>query len=172
MSQPNLVYSTDEERRRSPSHRSVFVFRHIFGNIMADTLSKTERSTRRSLIRGKDTKPELTVRRLVHALGFRYRLHRRDLPGTPDLVFPGRKKIILVHGCFWHFHSDPHCTIAHLPKSRLAFWKDKLEKNWERDQDTLTRLQDLGWTTLVIWECQLRDEEQLQHILQRFLHNA
>ena len=139
---------------------------------MTDTLSRVERSQRMSLIRGRNTKPELIVRRTVHSMGFRYRLHRRDLPGTPDLVFPGHKKVILVHGCFWHYHPDPRCTIAHLPKSRIDFWKSKLEGNRQRDKENIIRLQELGWKTLVIWECQVTEDKQLKYALHRFLQNS
>jgi DNA mismatch endonuclease (patch repair protein) len=100
---------------------------------MADTLSKTERSLRMSLIKGVNTRPEMIVRRLVHAMGFRYRLHVRSLAGAPDLVFPRLRKIILVHGCFWHRHADPACKLARLPKSRVAFWTLKLSANRRRD---------------------------------------
>ena len=104
-----------------------------------DTLSKAQRSERMSRVRGKDTKPELLVRRLVHGMGYRYRLHRRDLPGTPDLVFPGRRKVIFVHGCFWHRHPDPACKLARLPKSRTDFWLPKLEGNRARDIENAAR---------------------------------
>src|SRR5687768_17294491 len=100
---------------------------------MVDTLSKSARSERMSRIGAKDTKPEMAVRRLVHSLGYRYRLHRRSLPGNPDLVFPARRKAIFVHGCFWHRHPDSSCKLARLPKSRGDFWIPKLEANAERD---------------------------------------
>jgi DNA mismatch endonuclease (patch repair protein) len=110
-----------------------------------DTLSRKERSQRMSLIRNRDTKPELLVRRLVHGSGYRYRLHRTDLPGKPDLVFPGRKKVIFVHGCFWHRH--PKCSLARLPKSRLSFWLPKLTENRRRDLKNLRSLRRL-WRKL------------------------
>lgn len=122
---------------------------------MTDTLDPVDRSARMARIRGKDSKPELVVRSLVHNMGFRYRLHRKDLPGTPDLVFGGRRKVIFVHGCFWHRHADPECRLARLPKSRLDFWGPKLERNVERDAENSRRLQLLGWRELVIWECQI-----------------
>lgn len=134
-----------------------------------DTLTPEERSDRMSRIRGRDTKPELLVRRLTHALGFRYRLHRRDLPGSPDLVFPSRRKVIFVHGCFWHRHADPGCKLARMPKSKLDFWAAKLENNRKRDEVNLARLHGLGWETLVIWECQTRDREALQAKIEGFL---
>lgn len=134
-----------------------------------DTLSKAQRSERMSRVRGKDTKPELLVRRLVHGMGYRYRLHRRDLPGTPDLVFPGRRKVIFVHGCFWHRHPDPACKLARLPKSRREFWLPKLEGNRARDIENMARLEDLGWEAMTIWECQLRDRDALEARVRRFL---
>ncbi len=101
---------------------------------MADTLSPVERSKRMARIRSRDTGPELVVRRMVHAMGYRYRLHRADLPGRPDLVFPGRKAVVYVHGCFWHRHPDPKCQLARLPKSKLGFWEPKLLLNRQRDE--------------------------------------
>jgi DNA mismatch endonuclease (patch repair protein) len=112
-----------------------------------------------SRVRDRNTGPEMRVRRLLHALGYRYRLHRRDLPGKPDLVFPGRRSVIFVHGCFWHRHESPDCPLARLPKSRQDFWLPKLEANRKRDSANLTQLQILGWRTLTIWECELRNME-------------
>ena len=122
-----------------------------------DTLNRTERSERMSRVRNKNTKPELTVRRLIHSLGYRYRLHRGKLPGRPDLVFSSRRAVIFVHGCFFHRHPDPNCRLARLPKSRLGFWLPKLEGNKARDERNLKALADQGWRALVIWECQLSD---------------
>lgn len=119
--------------------------------------------------RGKDTKPEMVVRRLVHGMGFRYRLHHKGLPGKPDLVFGPRKKVIFVHGCFWHQHSDPHCKIARMPKSRVEFWQAKLEGNRDRDARNVKALNDAGWRVLVLWECGLRDREGTATILKSFL---
>lgn len=132
-----------------------------------DTLSNEERSTRMSLVRGKDTGPELLVRKVVHSMGYRYRLHGKDLPGRPDLVFPARKAVIFVHGCFWHRHDA--CKLARLPKSRLEFWGPKLEANKARDARKLTELEAAGWRTLVIWECELRDQQLLRDRLTKFL---
>lgn len=134
-----------------------------------DTLNAEQRSERMSRVRGRDTKPELLVRRMTHGLGYRFRLYRRDLPGTPDLVFPGRRKVIFVHGCFWHGHPDPDCPLARLPKSKLDFWIPKLETNRKRDEASLARLADLGWETLVIWECQTRDRGLLEVKIREFL---
>lgn len=133
-----------------------------------DTLSRRERSERMSRILGRDTKPELKVRRLLHAKGFRYRLHRRQLPGTPDLVFPGRKKAIFVHGCFWHRHEG--CRLARLPKTRQDFWLPKLEANRLRDQRDQAALHDLGWKVLVVWECEVQSQD-LEHKLIAFLES-
>ncbi|OFM06551.1 very short patch repair endonuclease [Pseudomonas aeruginosa] len=118
-------------------------------------------------VRSKDTKPEMQVRRLVHAMGYRYRLHDRKLPGHPDLVFKGRRKVIFVHGCFWHRHEG--CGLARLPKSRLDFWLPKLEGNRLRDARKLEQLNQLGWTSLVIWECELKDIGLLEKRLKTFL---
>ncbi|MGA2833371.1 MAG: DNA mismatch endonuclease Vsr [Terracidiphilus sp.] len=114
-----------------------------------DNLSKQERSQRMSRIRSVDTGPEMVVRRLVHGTGFRYRLHARNLPGTPDMVFPRLGKIIFVHGCFWHQH--PGC--GRQPKSRLEFWTVKLFQNRERDLRNQRKLRSLGWRILIVWEC-------------------
>ena len=134
-----------------------------------DTLSPSERSARMARVRGRDSKPEMIVRRLVHALGFRYRLHDRRLPGSPDLVFPRLRKVIFVHGCFWHRHPDPGCRLARMPKSRLDFWKPKLEGNRKRDLRDQATLAALGWLFFVVWECQMRDREQLENDLRAFL---
>lgn len=136
---------------------------------MTDTLTAAERSQRMGLVRGKDTKPELVVRALVHGMGFRYALYRRDLPGCPDLVFAPRKKVIFVHGCFWHRHSSSKCRLARLPKSRLDFWVAKLEANRHRDEKNMRALRSVGWKILLVWECQLSHKEQLKNKLRRFL---
>ena len=137
-----------------------------------DTLSMRERSQRMALVRSRDTKPELCVRHLAHELGFRFRLHRRDLPGSPDLVFPRHRKIIVVHGCFWHRH--PGCTRARFPKSpeRAHFWHAKFRKNVERDQRARRELLKLGWDVLVIWECQTSVRPRLERILLKFLNRV
>src|SRR5437879_386886 len=121
-----------------------------------DTLTRQERSLRMGRISGRDTVPELRVRRIVSSLGYRYRLHRRGLPGRPDLVFPGRRKVIFVHGCFWHRHPDHRCRLARLPKSRLDFWLPKLQGNRARDQRVKAQLERLGWTVVEVWECQIK----------------
>ncbi|MFG1342479.1 very short patch repair endonuclease [Xanthobacter autotrophicus] len=104
--------------------------------------------------RGKDTKPEMEVRRLLHALGYRYRLHRRDLPGKPDLVFPARRRVIEVRGCFWHGHGCH--PLGQLPKSRTDYWAPKIARNKERDVRNIAALRDQGWDVLEVWECRIR----------------
>ncbi len=136
---------------------------------MGDTLSPAARSERMSRVRGKDTKPEMAVRRMVHAMGYRYRLHRRDLPGIPDLVFRPLKKVIFVHGCFWHRHPDPNCKLARMPKSRLEFWRPKLEGNRRRDAAVQAELRGLGWRVMVVWECEIGHKEQLENNIRKFL---
>ncbi len=122
-----------------------------------------------SRIRGRDTGPEMIVRRLVHGMGYRYRLHRRDLPGCPDLVFATRRKVIFVHGCFWHRHTDSRCKLARLPKSRLDFWGPKLESNRRRDLEKQQELMALGWDLLIIWECQINNAASMRKTIQAFL---
>ncbi|MDG5750476.1 DNA mismatch endonuclease Vsr [Qipengyuania sp. XHP0211] len=139
---------------------------------MVDSLNPLERSARMARVRGKDTKPELRVRRLVHRMGYRYRLHRRSLPGSPDLVFGPRRKVIFVHGCFWHRHEAPSCKLARIPKSRVEFWVAKLEGNRERDERNIAKLRKLGWDVLVIWECETRDESAMGLRVQTFLDDA
>jgi DNA mismatch endonuclease (patch repair protein) len=114
-----------------------------------------------ALIRHKDTKPELHVRRFLHAAGLRYRLHVKQLPGKPDIVFPSRRVVVFVHGCFWHQHSDPACKLARLPKSRLDFWGPKLEGNAVRDRRNVGALEAAGWRVFTVWECQARDVSRL-----------
>lgn len=132
-----------------------------------DTLTPEQRSERMSRVRNKDTKPEMRVRRLVHALGYRYRLHGGRLPGRPDLVFKSRRKVIFVHGCFWHRHEG--CTLCRMPKSRLRFWKPKLNANRERDLANQDRLTELRWDYLIVWECELRDMDALASRVSSFL---
>lgn len=122
---------------------------------MTDIVDSRKRSEMMSRIRSRDTKPELVVRRIAHRLGYRFRLHRKDLPGSPDIVFPRYQAIILVHGCFWHRHSG--CKYAYTPKTRVRFWQAKFEGNVERDRRNEMALQRLGWRVLVIWECEISD---------------
>lgn len=136
---------------------------------MTDTLTPRERSKRMGLVRGKNTGPELEVRRIVHRLGYRYALHARDLCGVPDIVFRKRRKLIFVHGCFWHRHRKITCALARLPKSRLDFWKPKLEANRTRDIRNRRALRSEGWQILVVWECELGHKERLENTLVTFL---
>lgn len=137
---------------------------------MADRFTAEQRSALMSRIRGKNTSPEIKVRRLVHALGFRFRLHRRDLPGSPDLVFPRLRKVILVHGCFWHRHHG--CALASEPKSRTAYWENKFARNIERDKQNQAALAEGRWQVMVVWECDTRSKDlgELAGRLSRFLN--
>lgn len=125
---------------------------------MADRLTAEQRSKNMSCIRGKDTKPEMLVRRCLHSLGFRFRLHRRDLPGCPDVVLPRWRAVIFVHGCFWHRHG---CRNSRLPATRTEFWKAKLGRNAERDSEAGARLKASGWRVFVVWECALKGPDRL-----------
>jgi len=132
-----------------------------------DNLSPEARGRQMARVRAKNTRPELAVRRLVFAMGYRYRLHDARLPGTPDLVFSGRGKVLFVHGCFWHRHEN--CDLARLPKSRLDFWLPKLEGNRARDHVNQRQLRQSGWRVLVVWECELRNLAKLSRKIRRFL---
>jgi len=134
---------------------------------MADTIPPEQRSALMSRIRSTNTKPEITVRSLLHGMGYRFRLHRRDLPGRPDIVLPRHRKIILVHGCFWHGHD---CKLASKPKSNSEYWSAKIMANRSRDARNLTALQAAGWRVLEIWECEIRRGEGLEEKLMLFLN--
>ena len=134
---------------------------------MTDIYEPRKRSEIMSRIRGRGTKPELIVRRIAHRLGFRFRLHRKDLPGRPDIVFPRHRAVIMVHGCFWHRH--PGCKHASNPKTRESFWKSKLEENVARDRRNETALRDLGWRVMVVWECETKDLEAIAARIKSFL---
>ena len=136
---------------------------------MTDKLTTQRRSANMAQIRSKNMKPELIVRRLVHSLGYRYRIHRKDLPGKPDLAFGPRKKAIFVHGCFWHQHPNPKCLDGRAPKSNLAYWTPKLQRNVERDRQHISALRKAGWDTLIVWECETNRPESLRGRLVRFL---
>ena len=131
-----------------------------------DTVSPDQRSRNMSKIRGKNTSLELKIRSLLHRLGYRFRLHRKDLPGTPDLVFPSRRSVILIHGCFWHGHS---CARAALPTSNREFWKTKIGRNKERDDRAYTALTADGWKILTVWQCETKDAQALRERLVGFL---
>jgi len=133
----------------------------------SDVFTPQERARVMAAVKGKDTKPEMIVRRLAHAMGYRFRLHRKDLPGKPDLVFPGRRKVIFVHGCFWHSHDCARGSRQ--PKQNAEYWRAKIGRNVERDAANLQALRALGWQILVIWECELKDREALSEQLRAFL---
>ncbi|WP_456752727.1 very short patch repair endonuclease [Bradyrhizobium sp. USDA 4461] len=132
-----------------------------------DTLTKAQRSERMARIRSKDTTPELAVRQALFALGYRYQLHRQDLPGKPDLVFPSRKKVVFVHGCFWHAHAG--CSVANMPKSRTEFWQAKFQRNVERDKVNKRALRRMGWSTLTVWECEIKHTDRLVRRVTNYL---
>ncbi|WP_036584486.1 very short patch repair endonuclease [Brucella anthropi] len=139
---------------------------------MADKISRDVRSANMAKIRSTNTKPEITVRRMLHAAGYRFRVHRKDLPGKPDIVFPSRKAIVQVHGCFWHRHPDPACKDARMPKSRPEYWVPKLTRNVERDTQSTEALEALGWRVLIVWECQTSNPDKLMQTLRKFLDDS
>jgi DNA mismatch endonuclease (patch repair protein) len=132
-----------------------------------DSVSRARRSEIMGRIKSKDTKPEMLVRRFLHGLGYRYALHKRDLPGAPDLVFPSRRKVILVHGCFWHQHKG--CVDGRVPKSRKGYWGPKLLRNVQRDRRNISKLRRCGWRVMTVWECDISDSDRLVARLVRFL---
>lgn len=117
-------------------------------------------------VKTSDTRPELLIRKSLHRMGFRYALHRRDLPGTPDLVFPKKRKIVFVHGCFWHGHG---CSKGKPPKSRLSYWLPKIETNRKRDRKTARKLRRAGWSVMIVWQCETGDPEKIVGKIARFL---
>ena len=137
---------------------------------MTDHLTVEQRSWNMSRIRAKDTKPELAVRSLLHRMGYRFRLHRRDLPGRPDIVLPKYKAVIFVHGCFWHQHSG--CRFSNLPKSRQDYWTQKLEGNVRRDRRHQRNLRKQGWKVFIVWECQTKNEDTLVKTVHSFLRKS
>jgi len=135
---------------------------------MADTISKEKRSWNMSRIRGKNTTPEITVRSLLHKMGYRFRIHRKDLPGKPDIVLPKYKTVIFVHGCFWHRHKD--CKNgSYTPKSNVDSWSSKFDENEARDKRNKEQLEARGWNVEIIWECETTDQESLTHMLNSIL---
>lgn len=137
---------------------------------MTDTVDREKRSEIMSRVGSRDTKPELVVRHIAHGLGFRFRLHRKDLPGRPDIVFPRYRSVIFVHGCFWHRH--PSCKYASSPKTRVEYWEDKFRSNVARDARNETLLRDLGWRVMVIWECETKDREAVAERISSYLEQA
>lgn len=133
---------------------------------MVDRVSPAIRSRIMASVPGKSTKPEILVRSIAHSMGYRFRLHRRDLPGKPDIVFPGRKSLVFVNGCFWHGHE---CKREKMPKSNKPFWDDKIKNNRLRDERVLSELKTLGWKVLTIWECETKDPEIVKRKLSEFL---
>jgi len=134
---------------------------------MVDVLTPEQRKTCMSNIKGKNTKPEVLVRKIVHSMGYRFRLHRKDLPGKPDLVFPRYRKVIFVHGCYWHMHNCKYGRVT--PATNAEFWKNKRMSNVERDKNIAKKLIDLGWNILIIWECETKDIDNLTRELTGFL---
>jgi DNA mismatch endonuclease (patch repair protein) len=136
---------------------------------MSDNLTPEQRKKTMARVKSQDTTPEMKVRRLVHSLGYRFRLHRKDLPGKPDLVFPRLKKVVFVHGCFWHGHKG--CKASKRPSSNTEYWNTKLDRNKKRDQDNIKKLIAAGWEPLIIWECQIKDAIELRRVIIKFLQN-
>ncbi|MEF2549421.1 very short patch repair endonuclease [Aurantimonas sp. E1-2-R+4] len=136
---------------------------------MVDKLTPEARSRLMARVKGKHTKPEMIVRRTAHGLGYRFRLHRKDLPGRPDLAFPRLRKVIFVHGCFWHRHDCPRGTT---PRTNRSFWDKKLARNVERDSAAIVALEAAGWSPLVVWECETRDYKKLVERMRIFLANG
>lgn len=134
---------------------------------MVDKFSKQKRSEIMSHIKSKNTKPEMTVRKIIYSLGYRYRLHRKDLPGKPDLAFINKKKVIFINGCFWHGHSG--CNKSALPDTNYEFWNDKIKNNINRDTLNYKRLKDMGWKYLVIWQCEIK-KDNIENIKSNIIH--
>jgi DNA mismatch endonuclease (patch repair protein) len=137
---------------------------------MTDTVCPKTRSWIMSQVKSKDTKPEIRVRSMLHAMGFRFRLQRKDLPGRPDITLPKYKTVVFVHGCFWHRHLG--CKKTTTPATRVQFWQEKFRKNVERDERSQRELAQLGWTVIVVWECELRDEESLTCRLEKEIRRS
>jgi DNA mismatch endonuclease, patch repair protein len=138
-------------------------------SVEVNNLTSDRRSANMRAVKAKNTKPEMLVRRIAHALGYRYRLHSGALPGKPDLVFSPRRKVIFVHGCFWHGHED--CRRAARPRSNVEFWNQKIARNIERDAAQLESLQVSGWRALIVWECETKDQVALEVRIRNFLEN-
>lgn len=150
----------------------LYCFAHLTQNAgfrMADRISPERRSANMARIQSQDTKPEMLVRRLLHGLGYRYRLHNHKMPGRPDIVFRGRRKVIFVHGCFWHQHESSACRQNRKPQSNGSYWTPKLERNVARDIGNRAALIEQGWDVLVVWECETKAAERLKLVLTQFL---
>ena len=132
-----------------------------------DVFSKGKRSQIMSRISGKNTKPEIIVRSLLHRMGYRFRLHDKNMPGKPDIILPKHKKVIFVHGCFWHGHRD--CPRSKRPSTNVEFWNKKIDGNIERDNKNIKSLENLGWKTLILWTCEIKNQDILKHKLNSFL---
>lgn len=132
-----------------------------------DHVAPAKRSSIMAAVHSKNTSAEMAVRRIIHGLGYRYRLHVKTLPGQPDIVFPMRRKIIFVHGCFWHRHKD--CKYASVPKSHVEFWSEKFSSNVARDNRVRAELRRMGWKILIVWQCQIKNPERLKEQLDGFL---
>lgn len=137
---------------------------------MVDSVSPEVRSRIMAQVKSKGMKPEMQVRRLLHGLGYRYRLHSKDLPGRPDIVFPSRCKVVFVNGCFWHKHAG--CPRVRIPATNRDYWLAKLERNRVRDERNLALLREGGWIAMTVWECQLKDMEAVTESLTRFLESG
>jgi len=136
---------------------------------MTDVFSTQKRSWIMSRVKGRNTKPEILVRSFLHRMGYRFHIHRRDLPGNPDIVLPRHGKVIFVHGCFWHGHK--RCPRSKRPTTNKSFWNEKLDGNIKRDERFRRTLRRMGWKGLVIWQCETREADRLLHKLERFLHD-
>ena len=136
---------------------------------MTDVFSKKKRSWIMGRVKGRDTKPEILVRSIVHRMGYRFRIHRRELPGNPDIVLPRHRKVIFVHGCFWHGHK--RCPRSERPSSNKSFWNTKLDKNVERDERLRRALRRMGWKVFVVWVCETRAPDKVLRKLGRFLND-
>lgn len=136
---------------------------------MVDILTKEKRSWNMSRIKSKNTRPEIRVRKILHSLGYRFRLHSNILPGKPDIILKKYKTVIFVHGCFWHRHKN--CKYAYIPKSRIDFWEKKFEANKKRDQEVARKIQETGWKRLVIWECETKEEGNIERAIKDFFDN-
>lgn len=137
---------------------------------MTDVFSREKRSEIMSKILGKDSKPEIFVRRMLHGMGYRFRLHAAHLPGKPDIVLPRHRKVLFIHGCFWHSH--PGCKRATIPRTNTEFWAEKLARNRARDERQIKDLEALGWKVLVIWTCEFKNTENLQSKISKFMHEG